>query len=180
MQVTSNNIKKALSLTAICCGAALISQYASAREYPVGGPVHKDGMEIASSYLLNIKTQPSPTSMVMGKDVVHLESDVHATQDNKWGFPNGAWIPYVSVDYVVTKVGDTHFMKFGQMLPMTAADGPHYAHSVKLAGKGTYVVHLKYTAPDEKGFLRHIDKATGVPAWFKPFELTFKFKYPQA
>lgn len=173
-------MKNKLLLAGVLCGSVMMAQYASAREYPVGGPIHKDGMEIASSYLLNIKMKPDPSSMIMGKDVIHLESDVHATQDNKWGFPNGAWIPYVSVDYIVTKVGDSSFLQFGQMLPMTAADGPHYAHSVKMKGKGTYIVHLKYTAPDEKGFLHHIDKATGVPPWFKPFVVKFKFKYPQS
>jgi len=179
MQLT-NNVKKAPSFTALLCSAALMSQYASAREYPVGGPIHKDGMEIASSYLVDIKTDPSPASMIMGKEVVHLESDVHATQDNQWGFPNGAWIPYMSIDYVVTKVGDPSFMEYGQMLPMTAGDGPHYAHSVQLKGKGTYIAHLQYSAPDEKGFLHHVDKATGVPSWFKPFKVDFKFKYPQS
>lgn len=53
--------------------------------------MQKNGMEIAVSYLVNIETTPMPSSMVMGKDVIHLETDVHATQDNKWGFPQDAW-----------------------------------------------------------------------------------------
>jgi uncharacterized protein involved in high-affinity Fe2+ transport len=158
----------------------LASASVSAREYPVGGPVVAHGMEIASSYLVGIKMSPMIQSMDGGKNVIHLETDVHATQENQWGFPAGAWIPYMSVDYVVTKAGDPLFLAFGQMLPMTAKDGPHYAHSVDMKGPGTYIVHLKYTAPDEKGFIHHIDKATGVPQWFHPFVETFKFKYPQS
>ncbi|EAC0959921.1 sugar ABC transporter substrate-binding protein [Salmonella enterica subsp. enterica] len=150
-----------------------------AKEYPVGGPVQKNGMEIAVSYLVNIETTPMPSSMVMGKDVIHLETDVHATQDNKWGFPQDAWIPYLSVDYVVQKVGDADFLEFGQMLPMSAADGAHYAHSVKMKGSGTYRVSLKYTPPDEKGYARHTDRETGLPQWFSPFTETFTFTYPQ-
>lgn len=150
-----------------------------AKEYPVGGPVQKNGMEIAVSYLVNIETTPMPSSMVMGKDVIHLETDVHATQDNKWGFPQDAWIPYLSVDYVVQKVGDADFMEFGQMLPMSAADGAHYAHSVKMKGPGAYRVSLKYTPPDEKGYARHTDRETGLPQWFSPFTETFTFTYPQ-
>ncbi|ESK38122.1 iron transporter [Acinetobacter nectaris] len=165
------------SLLAI--GALVIAGPTFAKEYPVGGPVHVNGMEIASSYLLDIETDPMPMSMDMGKDVIHLETDVHATADNKWGFPADAWIPYLSVDYVVQKVGDSNFLEFGQMLPMSAADGSHYAHSVKMGGPGTYKVTLKYTAPDEKGYERHVDKATALPQWFKPFTETFTFKYPQ-
>lgn len=160
-------------------GGLVATECAYAKEYPVGGPVQKDGMEIAASYLVDIETTPMPSSMVMGKDVIHLETDVHATQDNKWGFPPDAWIPYLSVDYVVQKVGDADFMEFGQMLPMSAADGAHYAHSVKMKGPGTYRVFLKYTPPDEKGYARHTDKETGLPQWFSPFVEKFTFTYPQ-
>lgn len=160
-------------------GGLSVTHCVYAKEYPVGGPVQKNGMEIAVSYLVNIETTPMPSSMVMGKDVIHLETDVHATQDNKWGFPQDAWIPYLSVDYVVQKVGDADFLEFGQMLPMSAADGTHYAHSVKMKGSGTYRVSLKYTPPDEKGYARHTDRETGLPQWFSPFTETFTFTYPQ-
>lgn len=162
---------------AVC--SVLFSAGVLAKEYPVGGPVEHDGMKIASAYLLNIETSPMPQSMVMGKDVIHLETDVHATKDNKWGFSEGEWIPYLSVDYVVQKEGDSKFLEFGQLLPMSAADGAHYAHSVKMAGAGTYKVTLKYNAPDEQGYARHTDSATGIPAWFAPFTETFTFHYPQ-
>lgn len=160
-------------------GGLSVTHCVYAKEYPVGGPVQKNGMEIAVSYLVNIETTPMPSSMVMGKDVIHLETDAHATQDNKWGFPQDAWIPYLSVDYVVQKVGDADFLEFGQMLPMSAADGAHYAHSVKMKGSGTYRVSLKYTPPDEKGYARHTDRETGLPQWFSPFTETFTFTYPQ-
>ncbi len=172
-----NNTK--YTILALAVGLSIAAS-ASAKEYPVGGPVHKDGMEIESSYLLNIETLPMPTSMVMGKDVIHIETDVHATKDNKWGFPKDAWIPYLTVDYVLQKVGDSNYIEFGEMLPMSANDGSHYAHSVKMDGPGTYKVLIKYTPPDEKGYARHIDKETGLGPWFQPFVETFTFKYPQA
>lgn len=77
---------------AVC--SVLFSAGVLAKEYPVGGPVEHDGMKIASAYLLNIETSPMPQSMVMGKDVIHLETDVHATENNKWGSPkeNGSLI----------------------------------------------------------------------------------------
>lgn len=164
---------------AVVIPAIMFSAGVMAKEYPVGGPVTKNGMEIASSYLLDITMEPHIVSMAMGPDTIHLETDVHATQDNVWGFPAEAWIPYLSIDYVLTKEGDKDFFKFGHLLAMTAADGPHYAQSVKMKGPGTYTVKFQYSAPDEKGFMHHTDKETGTPGWFKPFVETFTFKYPQ-
>ncbi|EDV0069998.1 sugar ABC transporter substrate-binding protein [Salmonella enterica subsp. enterica] len=168
-----------LSKSFLIVPAILFTSMAFAKEYPVGGPVVHDGMEIASSYLLGIKMSPHITSMIMGDDVIHLETDVHATQDNKWGFSQDEWIPYLSINYVMTKQGDKDFLEFGQLLPMVAKDGAHYAQSVQMQGPGTYTVKLKYSAPDEKGFLHHTDEDTGTPDWFKPFVETFTFTYPQ-
>lgn len=172
-------MKSSTLLIGAALTGVLFSSAVMAKEYPIGGPVQHDGMKISSAYLLNIETSPARASMVMGKDVVHLETDVHATKGNRWGFSDGEWIPYLSVDYVVQKQGDSNFLEFGQLLPMSAGDGAHYAHSVKMGGAGTYKVTLKYVAPDEQGYARHVDKATGIPDWFAPFTETFTFKYPQ-
>ncbi|WP_294910490.1 iron transporter [Tatumella sp. UBA2305] len=67
----------------------------------------------------------------------------------------------------------------GQLLPVSADDGAHYARSVKMAGAGAYKVTLKDNAPDEAGYAGHIDKATGIPLWFVPFTETFTFHDPQ-
>ena len=62
---------------------------------------------------------------------------------------------------------------------MVAKDGPHYADNVKMDGPGTYKVVYNFRSPESNGFLRHIDKETGVPAWWTPFSQTFTFRYPQ-
>ncbi len=151
---------------------------AAAREYPVGGPVHAHDMEIAASYLTGIEMAPMPAGMAMGADVIHLETDVHATADNAWGFPDGAWIPYLKIDWTLAKQG-TAWHAAGTMLPMTAKDGPHYAGNVKMDGPGTYNVSLTYNSPQTNGFLHHVDKETGTPGFWAPFTETFAFKYPQ-
>jgi uncharacterized protein involved in high-affinity Fe2+ transport len=46
-------------------------------------------------------------------------------------------------------------------------------------GPGTYRVDYTFTPPEANGFLRHVDKETGVPAWWTPFSQTFTFGYPQ-
>lgn len=151
---------------------------AMAREYYVGGPAHANEMEIVANYLVGIEMAPMPPGMVHGPDTIHLEADVHATANNQWGFADGAWIPYLTIDYTLEKLG-TDWKIAGKLLPMTADDGPHYANNVKMDGAGKYKVTYRFTAPEANGFLRHVDKATGVPPWWKPFSENFTFSYPQ-
>jgi uncharacterized protein involved in high-affinity Fe2+ transport len=161
-------------------GAGLVAGAASAqaREYPVGGPITAHDMEIAANYLTGIEMAPMLPGMAMGPDVIHLETDVHATADNTYGFADSAWIPYLSVDYRISKSGsDWH--QSGRLLPMTAKDGPHYANNVRMPGPGRYTVVFRYAPPVMNGFYRHVDAETGVPAWWPPFEATFSFDYPQ-
>ncbi|GBQ29621.1 Fe2+ high-affinity transporter [Acetobacter estunensis NRIC 0472] len=172
-------MKKAVPvLSAAGLAAALLASPALAREYPVGGPVQTHDMEIASSYLVGIEMAPMPADMPMGDDVIHLETDVHATADNQWGFPEGAWVPYLKIDYTLTKKGSS-FKAAGTMRSMTAKDGPHYANNVKMDGPGDYTVVLTYSSPEVNGFLHHVDKETGTPGFWQPFTETFTFKYPQ-
>ena len=91
---------------------------------------------------------------------------------------DGAWIPYLTVRYTLEKVG-TPWKATGTLKPMTAKDGPHYADSVKLSGPGRYKVTYQITPPEANGFLHHVDKATGVPGWWTPFNTAFTFSYPQ-
>ncbi|MEW9296855.1 iron transporter [Acetobacter oryzifermentans] len=151
---------------------------AAAREYPVGGPVHAHDMEIAANYLLDIDMMPMTSDMAMGKDTIHLETDVHATADNQWGFPDGAWVPYLKVDYTLTKKG-SGWKNQGTLHPMTAKDGPHYANNVKMDGPGSYTVVFNYSSPEANGFIHHTDKETGTPGFWQPFTESFTFEYPQ-
>jgi uncharacterized protein involved in high-affinity Fe2+ transport len=45
-------------------------------------------------------------------------------------------------------------------------------------GPGSY--HLTYVIepPSSNGFLRHVDKATGVPEWWKSITADWTFTYP--
>ncbi|MGC4106891.1 MAG: iron transporter [Thermomicrobiales bacterium] len=98
---------------------------------------------------------------------VHLEADVKATHGNKNGFPDGEWVPALSISYELTKV-DTGQKITGEFMQMVANDGPHYGDNVKLAGPGKYHLTLNVSPPGEH-FGRHTDKETGVGPWFKPF-----------
>jgi uncharacterized protein involved in high-affinity Fe2+ transport len=167
---------KAITLAAAC--GLLVAPAADAREYFVGGPVHQHDMEIVANYLVGIEMAPAMAHMPTGADVIHLEADVHATADNVYGYPDGAWVPYLTIDYTVQKVG-TNWKAEGVLHPMEAKDGPHYADNIKMDGPGKYKVTYKFSPPEANGFYRHIDKETGVPAWWAPFSQDFTFTYPQ-
>ena len=169
---------KGLLAAGLVTGIATTVSPALAREYPIGGPVQAHDMEIASSYLVGVDMAPMPADMPMGKDVIHLETDVHATADNVWGYPDGAWIPYLTIDYTLTKVGSS-FSASGTMRAMTAKDGPHYANNVKMDGPGKYTVELRYSSPEKNGFMHHVDKETETPGIWDTFTEKFTFSYPQ-
>jgi uncharacterized protein involved in high-affinity Fe2+ transport len=166
--------------TAFGCAALALAAAGPAfsLEFFVGGPVHKNDMEIVANYLVGVEMDPMMPDMVHGEGVIHLEADVHATADNIYGYPDGAWIAYLTIKYALTKQG-SDWTASGTLKAMTAKDGPHYADNVKMSGPGTYTVTYEFTPPDANGFFRHVDAETGVPGWWKPFSQTFTFAYPQ-
>ena len=174
------NTLRAMAAGLACAAMALAAaQPAAAREYFVGGPVHVQDMEIVANYLVGMQMAPMTKGMVMsGPDVIHLEADVHATADNTYGYPDGAWVGYLTIQYLVQKVG-TNWHAVGVLKPMTAKDGPHYADNIRMDGPGRYKVTYRFTSPESNGFYHHIDKETGVPGWWAPFAVAFPFDYPK-
>ncbi len=164
----------------VLCVTIILSapRSAGAKEFYIGEPVETEGLQITPNYLLDIEMDKHPNGMEMGPDTVHLEADVHATKDEKHGFAEDAWIPYLTINFTLTKQGDA-FKKTGQLAAMTAVDGPHYANNVKMAGPGTYELTLEILPPSSNGFIRHTDKETGVPDWWqKPIIEHWTFTYP--
>jgi uncharacterized protein involved in high-affinity Fe2+ transport len=166
--------------TLICvAGAVFIASPLAAKEYPIGKAQEKNGMEIAAVYLQPIEMDP-PDVMRPAKDSdVHLESDIKAAKDNKNGFAQGDWIPYLAVNYELTKLDDNQSQK-GEFMPMVANDGPHYGDNVKMMGPGKYKLTLTISPPTENKhahFGRHIDKETGVGPWFEPFSVEYQFTF---
>ncbi|MFQ5661091.1 MAG: iron transporter [Gammaproteobacteria bacterium] len=139
------------------------------------GTVEKNGMHINAVYIQPIPVDPVLPGMRRGADSdMHLEADIHAGKDNRQGFHAGSWMPYLGITYVITKQRSNWSTK-GNLMPMAASDGPHYADNVKLNGPGEY--HLRYhiTPPSTNGFLRHTDKETGVDQWWQAFDLDWDF-----
>lgn len=160
-------------------GFVLFAVPALAKEYPVGKPQLKAGMEIAAVYLQPIEMDP-PGMMRLAKDSdIHLEADVRAAKDNPNGFSEGDFIPYLEVGYELTRLDDQAKIK-GAFMPMVASDGPHYGDNVKLMGPGKYRLALRLAPPPTAApaaFGRHVDKETGVAAWFEPFMVEYDFTF---
>ena len=146
----------------------------AAQEFYVGEPVVKEHLQIVPNYLTGVEMNRPAPGMEMGADAIHLEADVHAAKDEPHGLAEDTWIPYVTMNYDLTKKGSA-FHKTGKLYAMVAKDGLHYANGVKMAGPGTY--HLTYivSPPD---LYRHVDKATGVPEWWAPIKADWTFQYP--
>jgi uncharacterized protein involved in high-affinity Fe2+ transport len=174
-----NRMIRRLSHVVLALAGVAAASSALAAEYPIGKPQIKNGMEIGAVYLQPVKMEPEGMMRKAAESDVHLEADIHAVKNNPNGFAEGDWMPYLVIKYEVSKVGSNQTIK-GDFMPMVASDGPHYGDNVKLMGPGKY--KLKYTiqapsANEHAHFGRHVDKETGVGAWFKPFELNYEFTY---
>ncbi|NBI50509.1 iron transporter [Burkholderia sp. ISTR5] len=163
--------------SAAAVAAAMLAVSAIAAETPIGKQQVQGGMEIGAVYLQPITMEPDGMMRKASDSDIHLETDVHAMKNNPTGFAEGDWMPYLQIHYVLSK-GD--WSQDGELMAMVANDGPHYGDNVKLAGPGKYHLKLIVKPPLEVGrmaFGRHVDKETGVGAWFRPFTLDYDFAY---
>lgn len=156
---------------------ALGTTPAFAIEYPIGEPQTCGGIEIAAVYLQPVEMEPAGMMRPANQSDIHLEADIHATEDNTNGFQEGSWMPYLQVAYELTGHDSGEVLK-GSLHPMIANDGPHYGDNIKLPGAGKY--HLKFTIRPPSGksmFGRHVDKETGGAPWFETCVSEYDFTY---
>ena len=169
------SLSSAAAAVALLCGTGA----ALAVEYPIGEPQFGGDMEISAVYLQPIEMEPAGMMRPAADSDVHLEADIKATADNKNGFADGDWVPYLVVDFELTKIDSKETVK-GTFMPMVANDGPHYGDNVKLFGPGKYKLSYTISPPTankNSHFHRHTDKETGVAEWFKPFTVDYEFTY---
>ncbi len=87
----------------------------------------------------------------------HLELDVSALK-NGLGYGTGDWVPYLTVNYEVTKNDTKAKVSEGTFMPMAASDGPHYGANIKMDGDGLYTVKFTVKFPDSSTYLIHTDE----------------------
>ena len=162
----------------LAVAATLAVTAANAKEIPIGKPKIEAGMNIAAVYLQPIEMEPEGMMRAAKESDVHMEADIKAAKGNPNGFAEGDWIPYLVVNYELTREGGP--TQKGAFMPMVANDGPHYGDNVKLSGPGKYKLKLVIAPPSANThahFGRHVDKETGVGEWFKPITVEFEFPY---
>ena len=161
----------------VACALVASPALAHVEVHSIGAPIDMNGLKIEPHYLTGVEMGAMPTGAA--KDEIHLEVDVHATKTEAHGFPEGAWMPYLTVKYVLTKTGSS-FKTGGALRAMTAKPGPHYAANVEMAGPGTYDLSYEISPPPADALALHAGKEIGVPPWWQPFTVHWKFKYPVA
>ena len=166
-------MRTANSCALLAAAMLVAAASALAAEQPIGGPIARHGMTISAVYLQAVRmdAQHGDHSADM-----HLEADIRAAKGNANGFGENEWLPYLAVAYEVTKPG-APFRTGSRLVPMVAADGPHYGDNVKLDGPGRYRVSLRISPPAANDFRRHVDKETGVDAWWEPFTVEWDFTF---
>lgn len=160
-----------VAILLLCAGGAL-----AFTEYPIGLPLVRHGMEITAVYFQPVTMDPPMSKEKEEKADIHLEADIRAASQNPNGFGEGEWIPYLTITYKVTNLDNGKTVE-GTMMPMVAADGPHYGDNVQMPGVGRYKVEYTIENPQKNHFGRHTDKATGVRPWFPTFTLDWEFKF---
>lgn len=164
--------------------AGLGSGAALAAESVIGQPVTKHGMAIKTIYIQAVDVnhaahhgghQGHDMADQKGRSAsdMHLEARIHAVEKNPHGFPAGSWIPYLKVEYKITKEGSP-WTSAGFLEPMAANDGPHYGDNVKLDGPGKYALTLRINPP---AIPNHADKETGISGWWDPFDVPMDFSF---
>lgn len=169
-------MKKTLIATTLIAGVLSAPSALAFKEYPIGEAQNINGMEVAAVYLQPIDMEPRGMGLSAKDADIHLEADIHADKGNKNGFGEGEWMPYLTIEYKVTNL-DTGKTETGNFMPMVAGDGPHYGANIKMMGVGNYEVTYTIYPPSKAGMHRHTDAVTGVAKWWKPFDVSYKFKY---
>jgi hypothetical protein len=150
-------------------------------ENPIGKPVEKNHMQISAVWLppIALDDKPKPEN----PHLIHIECDIKALAGNPQGFPEGAWVPYMTIEYTLDRIAkpvDPPFRQTGVMAAMVAKDGPHYGVSLEMPPHPSkYRLTFKFSPPSRQGFGRHADPVTGVSPWWEPFEESFEFEYPK-
>lgn len=184
--------KHLLFTALIALGASTRAKAAEFREYPIGDEVEKNQLKIAAVYFPAVPmdhkmkgheghgTIDSAAEIAKekfakpGKELIHLEADIHSLKDNPAGFAAGEWIPYLEISFKITDVKTKEVVVSGPLMPMIAKDGPHYGTTLRMPGKGQYKLEFSISAPS---LARHTDPLSGVGEYWAPFTVSYDFKY---
>lgn len=147
------------------------------KEIPIGDPQDVEGLTVAAVYFRAAEMEPMAGMSAEEADI-HLEADIAAAKGNQTGFGVGEFVPYLTIDYTLTKKDSGETIE-GSMMPMNASDGAHYGNNVKMLGAGNYELEMRISSPEDQGFVLHTDSETGVEGrfWKQPISLKWDLAY---
>lgn len=172
-----------LQTIVLLTAALFVSAVADAAVIQLGKVEHRQGMSIR---VLSIQEVMMSHGGHAGHDMgamadpsqppgMHLEAKIFMEEEGR-GFPPGSWVPYLGVQYRLTKQR-SDWSAAGLLIPMLANDGPHYGANVPMQGPGSYRLEITLTPPEPAEFPIHMDRETGVDGWWQPFTLGWDFAY---
>lgn len=139
-------------------------------EVPIFEDVEKEFLNLTAVYFQAVDM----TGGYKAEDYdCHLELDVKALK-NGLGYGTGDWVPYLTVNYEVTKNDTKAKVSEGTFMPMAASDGPHYGANIKMDGDGLYTVKFTVKFPDSSTYLIHTDE-TGPETHTFPDAIEYTF-----
>ena len=89
--------------TTLAITSLLLTPLAQAKEYPIGEPQQCGGMEVGAVYLQPVEMDPPGMMRAAAESDVHLEADISATEDNRNGWQEGSFVPYLSIHYTLRR-----------------------------------------------------------------------------
>ena len=131
--------------------AAAPGQNAGFTEIPIFEDQKVDFLNVSAVYFQAVPMEPNQTS-TEGFDI-HLEADVSALE-NDLGYEVGTWVPYMTVDYIVTDKDGKEVVS-GTFMEMNASDGTHYGANVAMPAAGSYKLKFVFHSPADNGYLIH-------------------------
>ena len=153
--------------------AAAPGDAAGFTEYPIFEDEKVAFLNVSAVYFQPVPMSPGQEK-IDKENEIHLEADISALE-NKLGYGTGDWVPYLTIDYLISDKDGKEVAK-GTFMPMSASDGPHYGANIKMGESGSYKLKFTIHSPAEKGYLIHSDKETGpgevLETYFKDGNLT--------
>ncbi len=152
---------------------------AGINELPVGdsGPQSEGPLTIDLVYFQAVDMEHGSSALPPASESdMHFEVDVATTAEaEEWGYEADVFLPYLTITAVATNTDTGEKVDLGTMMPMIAADGPHYGNNIKLA-PGKYDVEVTVGSPADD-FMLHTGKdSSGVQGRFWSEPLKFEFK----
>ncbi len=136
-----------------------------------------DFLNLSAVWFQAVPMENETTSYSEDDADIHIEADISALE-NDLGYGVGDWVPYLTVDYLITDTNGKEVVS-GTFMEMAASDGPHYGNNIKL-DPGTYNLTITIHSPGENGYLIHSDSETGpggsLKAHFANGNLSYTFE----